>query len=167
MGTYWRNEIEPYDDVTMTYDSNKHRYELTIAAVDNEFNANLVEYAGSFEDAQAILREISSDVYKFIYKYNRRDFRKLQAVEHGLAKNGDWRDAIRDAMLDYARATIRNGYLLDKDLSWVNPETAQVMDLSNIPAIAPDAIDGLMAYNVLHKGPYTFTIADDDYRDGY
>jgi len=164
---YYDNQIVPFDDLNMTYSDANHRYMLTIHAVDEELNATFIEFAGSSENALALLREISGDLYKYIYKFNRRDIDKLKAVEHALAKNGDWRDVIRDAMMDMCRGLIRSGYLLQKDLSWVNPETSTVMDLSNIPEIAPDAIDGLFAYGILHKGPYTYRIDAVDYRADY
>lgn len=165
--SYYDNEVVPFEDTTMTYDSDKHRYVLTIQAVDDEFNVSLVSYAGSVEDAESMLREVSNDMYKYIYKYNRRDEKKRRAVEHLLAKNGDLRDLIRDSMLDMVRAIIRGGYSLQKDLSWVNPETGLVMDLSNIPAIAPSAIDGLFGGGVLFKGRFTYQIDADDYRSDY
>lgn len=165
--TYYDNEVTPSDDVFMTYNTNKHRYELTIKAIDDEFNVSFVDFAGSRENALQLIREISADMYKYIYKYNRRDINKRKADEHKLAKNGDLRDVIQDTMLDMVRALIRGGYSLDKDLSWVNPESGVVLDLSNIPSIAPDAQDGLLAYGILHKGPYSYRIADDDYRSDY
>lgn len=167
MTTYYDNEITPFDDVYMTYSTDTHRYTLTINAVDNEFNVSFIEYAGNQANAEQLLREISSDMYKYIYKYNRRDLNKQKVDEHRLAKNGDLRDYIRDAMLDMVRALIRSGYSLDKDLSWVNSETGQVMDLSDIPSIAPDAIDGLFAYGILFKGTYSYKINDEDYRSDY
>lgn len=167
MSTYYDNEITPFDDVYMTYDSDKHRYELTIKAIDDELNISFVEFAGSDGNAEQLIREISSDMYKYIYKHNRRDIKKRKADEHKLAKDGDIRDTIRDTMLDMIRALVRSGYTLDKDLSWVNPESGVVLDLSDIPSIAPDAIDGLLAYGILHRGPYTYQIADEDYRSDY
>jgi len=164
---YYDNQIVPFDDIYMTYDRTAHRYTLTIDAVDNELDADFIAYARSQENAEALLREISSDMYKFIYKYNRRDINKQKADEHKLAKNGDLRDIIRDSMLDMCRGLIRSGFLLQKDLSWVIPETGTVMDLSNVPDIAPDAIDGLFAYGILHKGPYSYKIETDDYRADY
>lgn len=167
MGTYYENEVTPFDDLYMTYDTNKHRYELTIHAIDSEFNVSFVEFAGSEGNAMQLIREISADMYKYIYKYNRRDANTRKIDEHRLAKDGDLRDVIKDAMLDMVRALIREGYSLDKDLSWVNPESGVVLDLSNIPGIAPDAIDGLFAYGVLHKGGYSYRISADDYRSDY
>ena len=164
---YYDNQIVPTDDVDMTYSKTNHRYMLTIEAVDKELNANFVTFAGSEQNALALLREISGDLYKYIYKYNRRDIKKRKADEHALAKNGDFRDVIRDAMMDMCRGLIRSGYLLQKDLSWVNPETSTVMDLSNVPEIAPDAIDGLFSYGILHKGPYNYRIDAEDYRADY
>lgn len=164
---YYDNQIVPFTDINMVYDSTIHRYTLTIDAVDNELNANFIEYAGSEENAEALLREISGDFYKYIYKYNRRDINKRKADEHMLAKNGDLRDVIKDSMMDMCRGLIRSGFLLQKDLAWVIPETGTVMDLSNVPDIAPDAIDGLFAYGILHKGPYSYKIEAEDYRSDY
>lgn len=167
MSDYYENEITPYDDINMTYSKDTHRYTLTIDAVDKEFDVNFVELATSEKKAEALLREVSSDMYKFVYKYNRKDSEKRKTDEHRLAKNGDFRDVIKDTMLDMVRAMIRSGYNIDKDLSWVNSETSTVMDLSNIPSIAPDAIDGLQAYGILWKGHYTYNIDDEDYRSDY
>jgi hypothetical protein len=167
MREYYDNQVDPSDDTNMIYDDNKHRYRLTIDAIDKEFNVSFVQFAGSKDNANQLIREFSADMYKFIYKYNRRDIDKRKADEHKLAKNGDIRETILETMLDMVRATIRNGYTLDKDLSWVNPESGVVMDLSNIPSIAPDAMDGLFAYGILHKGPYSYKISAEDYRSGY
>ena len=167
MGKYYDNEITPFNDQYMTYDTNTHRYTLTDYAIDESFNANFVTYAKSEDNAKALRNEISADYYKYIYKYNRRDSDKRKTDEHRLAKNGDFREVIRDGMLDMARALIRTGNLIDKDLSWVNSETSTVMDLSSVPPITSDAIDGLFAYGILHKGSYTYSIDDDDYRSDY
>lgn len=164
---YYKNEITPYNDIKMTYDTNSHRYTLTIDYVDTELNVNFTTLAGDIDEAKQRLREVSGDFYKFIYKYNRRDSEKRKTDEHRLAKNGDFRDTIADTMIDMVRAWIRSGYSLDKDASWINNETSTVMDLSNIPSIAPDAIEGLFAYGILHKGSYNYTIDDDDYRSDY
>ncbi len=165
--TYYDNQGVPFDDTDMVYDSTKHRYKLTIDAVDNEFNVSFVAFALSVENAESLLREISADLYKFIYQYNRRAEKKRKAVEHALAKNLDWRDTIKDSMLDMVRATIRGGYSLQKDLAWVNPETGIVFDMSNIPAIAPDAIENLFGMGILFKGEYSYQIDADDYRADY
>ena len=162
-----QTEITPFDDTYMTYDQNTHRYTLTIAAVDEEFDISLVEFAGSQANAESLLREISSDVYKAIYKFNRHDEKHRRVVEYKLAKHPDARNIIKDAMLDYVRATIRSGYAIVKDLSPVNPELGIVMDFSKLPPIAPDAFDGLYAYGILHRGEYNFTIPDDAYRSDY
>ena len=167
MSDYYDNEITPFDDTTMTYSTTTHRYTLTIQAVDDEFNVDFVRMSGDEGNAEQRLREISSDMYKYIYKYNRRDLDKQKVDEHRLAKNGDLRDVIRDSMLDMVRALIRSGYSMIKDLSPVNVETSTVMDFSNLPGICPDAIDGLFAYGVLFKGRYSFKIDDEDYRTDY
>lgn len=167
MGDYYDNEITPYTDTDMVWNEDRHRYILTIAAVDNEYNVSFVAFAGNIENAESLLREISADMYKYVYRYNRRAEKKRRAVEHLLAKNGDLREVIRDAMLDMVRALIRGGYTLQKDLSWVNPERGTVLDLSNIPSIAPDAQELLLSSGILHKGEYTYSINDDDYRADY
>lgn len=167
MGKYYENEITPFSDVQMEYIGKKHSYKLTIDAVDNEFNISFVEFAGSKENAEQLLREIQGDHNKYIHKYNRRDETKRRVTEHLLAKNGDLRDVIRNSMLDMIRALIRSGYTLQKDLAWVHPERGTVMDLSNIPSIAPDARDGLLVSGILHKGPYSYIIDDEDYRSDY
>lgn len=165
--TYWTNEITPYDDTYMTFDTDTHQYTLTVDGVNKEFNVGLVEFAGSEGNAKQLLREIRGDFYKYVYRVTRRDEQHRRVVEHRLAKDGELRDLIKNSMLDMVRATIRGGYSMQKDLMWANPVTGTVMDLSNVPAIAPDAIEGLQSMGMASRYPYTFQIEDSDYRSGY
>lgn len=161
------NEIIPFDDVDMTYNSTTHRYTLTVQAVDEEFDVSLVEYAGSQANAESLLREISSDIYKTIYNLSRRDNKTVRVIEYNLSKNPNQRPVIKDAMLDHMRATIRTGYAMVKDLSPVNSETGIVLDFSTLPPIAPDALDGLYAFGIIHRGTYSYRIPDESYRTDY
>ena len=164
---YYDNEAVPVSDLDMIWDTINRRYVLTIDAVDNEFNATLVKFAGSEETAEAILKEVSADMYKFIYRYNRRDEKKRRAVEHMLSKNADLRPILKATMLDMMRANIRSGYSLQKDFMFINPERGTVLDTRQVPSIAPDAIEGLFASGILFKGEYSYRITDDDYRSDY
>ena len=162
------NEITPFSDTNMDYSLTTHRYTLTVAAVDAEFDVSFVAFSGSQANAESLLREISSDVYKTIYKESRTiSENKRRVTEYKLAKDPDIRNILLETMLDYVRATIRSGYLIVKDLSPVNPELGTVLDFSKLPTISPDALDSLITYNVIYKGYYTFTIPDDDYRVDY
>jgi hypothetical protein len=156
-------EQNPYDDTDMTYDISSHKYILTISSVDSEFDVSLVDFAGSQANAESLLREISSDIYKAIYNLSRRDERHRRVVEYRLAKDPELRDVIKNAMLDYVRATIRSGYAIVKDLSPVNPELGVVLDFSKLPPVAPDALDGLYAFGLIYKGRFGFTIPDEIY----
>jgi hypothetical protein len=172
MGKYYDNEITPVSTTDLEWLPDAHRYRMKLTFADKITNgvvgkSYLAACNGNEDKAIFSLDELSADMYKFIYKYNRRDINKRKADEHKLAKNGDLLDVIRDTMGDMLRAALRSGYTIDKDLSWVNPETNTVLDLSNVPSIAPDAIDGLFAYNILHKGPYSYRIDAEDYRSDY
>lgn len=169
---YYDNEVTPVSTTDLIWLPNAHRYRMSEEFANTISNgvvgmSYLAICGGNVSKLEFSLDELSADMYKFIYKYNRRDINKRKADEHKLAKNGDLKDVIRDTMGDMLRAALRSGYTLDKDLSWVNPETGIVLDMSNIPSIAPDAIDSLFAYNILHKGPYSYRIAADDYRSDY
>lgn len=168
---YYDNEITPYTDNDLEWLETEHKYRLTEAFCDNVAigvtGKSFVECVGSEPRALFMRNEIMADMYKFVYGYNRRDRRKLRADEHKLAKNGDIRVVIKDSQGDMLRAALRTGNLIDKDLSRVNEEAGVVLNMDGVPAIAQDAIDGLMAYGILHKGPYSYMISDDDYRSDY
>ena len=168
---YYENEIVPFDDEDMVYNDKKHRYILTAKFADKislgVIGKSYLEGKQTEARRNYALQEHSADMYKFVYKWNRRDERKRRTTEHLLAKNGDFRDFIKDSMADMVRADIRGGYQLQKDLSWVNPERGTVMDLSDIPSIAPDARDGLLESGILYKGEYSYRIDDEDYRSDY
>lgn len=171
MGKYYENEVTPYNDIYMTYSDKTHSYTLTEHAADEISKGvtgkSFLLACGSEDREKYKRKEYSSDMYKYIGSYNRRDERKRRVDEHRLAKNGDLRDYIQDAMSDMLRADLRSGFSIQKDLSWVNPERGSVIDLSSVPSIAPDAIEGLFASGILFKGEYSYKIDDDDYRDDY
>lgn len=166
---YYDNQVTPYDDIYMTYNTDTHRYTLTVQSVDDAhfITKPFMTAAGSEEVAESRLDETSKDMYKYIYRMTRRGEKKRKVVEHMLAKNGDLRDVLRDSMLDMVRALIRSGYGLQKDLGWVNTATGTVFDFKDIPAIAPSAVDGLLAAGILFKGVYTYRIEEEDYRSDY
>ena len=167
---YYDGIDTPDQFYTFTYEptAGTHRYVLTIAGVDNEFNVSFSEFAEGEDNANSLLREISSDVYKTIYKMsNARTAKKRRVVEYRLAKDPEIRNILFEVMLDYVRATMRSDWILVKDLNPVKKAAGLVLDFSDLPPIAPDALDGLLAYGLLYKGQYGYRILDADYRSDY
>lgn len=171
MGKYYDNEITPYSDTDIEYDLTKHRYRATKGYADEICKGTTgksFQVAIGGEAQERFKREeLSADMYKGVQKYNRRDEDKRRTTEFLMAKNGDLRDVIKESLGDQIRADLRSGYSMQKDLAWVNPERATVLDLSKVPGVAPDSIEGLLSSGILHKGPYSYSIDDDDYRDDY
>jgi hypothetical protein len=165
--SYYDNEVTPFDDINMTYDANYHGYSLTEDAIDRELNVSFAEMCGSSEEAKQRIKEFRHDFYSFVYNYNRRGINKRKTDEHRLAKDGDIRDGIFQAMLDIARASIRGGFNLDKDISVINEERGTVLDVRNTLTVPKSAFMTMKQYGMLHRGEYSYRITPDDYRSDY
>lgn len=105
--------ITPYDDKTMSYDKDEHRYILTIAFVEDKTGINLVNklQAEQGDNPQKIanffLDRISSNIYNWIYQHNANNVMQ----EYLCAKLESTRNILKRAMLEQVLYVLNNGDL--------------------------------------------------------
>ena len=132
----------PYDDETMFYDWDTHRYILTPECVFDELNINLAERLNKRGSAVAenvpsnVLRRISNIVYGEIYKCS--EYNDVQ--EYLLAKCPSLRKNIKEAMKEQVVYFLINGDT--SNFSGIDLKTGRVIEidrLRNQSRLAPDA----------------------------
>ena len=131
----------PYDDDTMKYDFEEHRYILTPKYLLDKIgiDLSLVLNPGFSDQPQKLvehyLDQISAEVYSWIYQFNRNN----DIQEFLLATNPFLRKTIRNAMREQVLYSLRNGDL--NTYSGVNVKTGQILDQRLLvqSAIAPNA----------------------------
>ena len=134
--------IYPYDDGTMYYDWNLHRYVLKPECVLDELNINLSERLNAKGSAvkenvpDNVLRRISSIVYGEIYK--RSEYNDVQ--EYLLAKCPSLRKNIKEAMKEQVLYFLINGDTSNfAGLDLKNSRVIEINRLRNESRLSPDA----------------------------
>jgi len=119
-----RNSV-PIDDSDATYNSRTHRYVLTQDYILDLFNDNLDVLTGSSDNADALLKEVSRQVYRWMYNQIPNNTR-IQ-LEYLIAKDTDYREAIIEAMAEqYRYARVTGGNLIAHQ-SGLNVESGTVI----------------------------------------
>lgn len=120
--------ITPYSDDTMTYDQDAHQYILTLQYVKDRLGVDLPERLNTApsDDPQMVaqykLRQISNEVYSYIYDHNSNN----EAQEYFACKLESARSVIRDAMEEQLAYELVSGAL--SHFSGVNVKTGQVIE---------------------------------------
>ena len=146
----------PYDDLDMKYDMNLRQYILEPNYVLN--NLYLEEHVetelGSNERFNRLLREVSDDIYRYIYRYTLKN--QIEIKRYILAKKEEVRDIIKRAMLYQVRYYLRSGGGLLKDMPGVDLERSRLIDLDRLRGeghISSQAIDTLSEVpDILYAG---------------
>lgn len=166
--------VYPYSDELLFYDKTLHRYVLTPKAVLVSLNVNLADRlnnrgSNSAEDnASAVLRQISLEMYNFIYKHNSQ----WLYVQKLLAKCPSARDIIMQAMLQQVAYYLVNGQI-DKfsGVDLRNGRAMDIKDLRGVASIDPQAISILeqplveTGVSLLYRGRYSIPPFKPNYAD--
>lgn len=148
------NFVQPFDDDSMIYDFDKHRYILTEEYVRQMgIDLSLVlntDFSPVPANVPALfLDRVSKLVYSNIYRYGRSKKDK----EYLLACNPELREVIRDAMLERIAYIIDSGDMSTKTGALIQQGTRiDVKDL--VPSVEEEAI--LRNAGLLHRGDYQF-----------
>lgn len=141
----------PYSDEYMTYDLKTHRYVLTSKDLLENFNENLQVKFKDEKDVQPFLRQVSTEIYSYIHKFNTNT--KLQ--DFIIAKTESGREIIKEAMEQQALYMLTVGIIsrsLDKEHRALRiDENAEDALLRNIPEIGT---------TILYTGNLWFCTAD-------
>ena len=141
--------ITPYNDETMTYDMDTHQYVLTLDYVKNELGIDLPSRLNTAESddpqmaAQYVLKQVSNEVYSYIYAHNTNAL----AQEYYACKLESSRVVIRKAMIEQLSYELISGALAN--FSGVNVKTGLIMDRKGIERAiigfnAKKALDGVI-----------------------
>lgn len=156
------SSILPYNDSDMKYDIDLRMYVLTPTGFQSYTGIDLLSEFDSPEQAESFLREISEDVYEFIYSTT-----LYHVVNHKrwyIAKTSDIREGFKQALISQARASYRSGLNLIKDQHGINIEkgkTIQINDLYN-RMIAPRTKDQLSRLGLVYSGFIHFENYSED-----
>jgi hypothetical protein len=125
--TDWPNE---HYGSHMEYNIHTHRYVLTLDAITDVFQEQLDVLTGSQDAAEALLDEISRQVYNWMYAQLLNNSRPK--LEYLIAKDPDRALYMRDAMLEqYRYARVSGGHLVSHQ-SGINPDTGITIDSNTI-----------------------------------
>ena len=120
----------PQADVDMTYVLKAHRYVLTKAAIENEFGIDLTFWLGDAKKIPIFINQISRQIYYYIYEHHFAEEKNL--MQWALAKEIDWREILREAMLAQVEyALISSGNLVALQTGF-NVEKGTMADLNKI-----------------------------------
>lgn len=146
--------VQPFDDDSMFYDFDKHRYILTEEHVRQMgIDLSLVlntDFSPMPASVPALfLDRVSKLVYSNIYRYGRSKKEK----EYLLACNPELREVIRDAMLERVAYVVDSGDMSTKTGALIQQGTRiDVKDL--VASVEEEAI--LRSVGLLHRGDYQF-----------
>lgn len=146
--------VQPFDDETMVYDLNNHRYVLTEEYVRQMgIDLSLVlntDFSPIPTSVPALfLDRVSKLVYSNIYSYGRAKKEK----EYLLACNPEYRNVIRDAMLERIAYIVDSGDMSTKTGALIQQGTRiDVKDL--VASVEEENI--LRSVGLLHRGEYQF-----------
>lgn len=146
--------VQPFDDDSMVYDFDKHRYILTEEYVRQMgidlslvLNTDFSPIPASVPSL--FLDRVSKLVYSNIYRYGRSKKEK----EYLLACNPELREVIRDAMLERIAYIIDSGDMSTKTGALIQQGIRiDVKDL--IASVEEETI--LRSVGLLHRGNYQF-----------
>ena len=144
----------PFDDDAMTYDFDKHRYILEDDYVRSQgIDLGLIldtEHAPEPSRVEEIVRDrVSLLVYENIYQHGRSREQK----QYLLACNPNYRNIIRDAMVERLRYMVDSGDLSTRSGALVSQGTrVEVRDL--LPSVVEEMM--LKGSGLLHRGEYSF-----------
>lgn len=120
----------PYDDEYMVYNYDTRQYEITLDAVSNLLNKNLITLARNTENAEIILKQVSDDVYNYIANYSL--YSAYTYKKWLIAKDERLRDEFRRILIDQMRYYINSGAGVLGDMHGVNIEKGRALDLRNM-----------------------------------
>jgi len=114
----------------MKYDNLTHRYVLTADYILSEFVDNVDVLTGSVAKGEAMLKEISRQVYRWMYSQVLNDTRPV--LEYLIAKDTEKAEAMKQAMAEQYRYARVSGGNLVAHQSGINSETGTTIDLNVI-----------------------------------
>lgn len=101
-----KNTVYGFQDM-LEWDEFHRRYYLTVDAVDNELNVDLVTARGDYANAKSFLKEISELVYAYLYK--KKTGIRREKLEYFLTFDLRNRRILYIAMIDMLRYAFYSG----------------------------------------------------------
>jgi hypothetical protein len=143
--------ILPYNDSEMVYNLSKRQYQLTPTGFEALTGMKLDAYTDSPDEVNSFLIEISDDIYEYVYSFsnlNTVDYKRFT-----IAKNGDIRSDFKNALVNHARASLRSGMNLLKDMHGVSVEKSKALDKSTLMGhLGGNAVRILTRIGLLYSG---------------
>jgi len=142
----------------MLYNINLHQYLLTEDNIRDYLGVELTSYLGDDKEVPIFLREVSSDLYAWLYSKMLRS--NIPMVEYLLATDDNYKEAIQSALVAQARKMLRSGSQIAKDK--INPANPNRVELDDI--VPEDAKITLWNTNLISMRRIYFDIPEDKIR---
>ena len=153
-----QTEVIPYNDDIMTYNKTFHQYELNKDAVKNLLNIELEDDVDDLNEVGAVLREISLDIYNFIYSF--KETEQIPKMEYLLATRDYFREGVFRMMLAEVRYYFYSKGTMLKTFHGMNVEKATTI---SVETLRGELTISQMAYNEAHKYGFMYKTFFDNH----